>query len=205
MSCLYFKKYVFVANSVFLLMTTFLYAQKSVAENNSNTFKRGFYVGIEMGVGWLQYTSDNQDESRKERFIMGFNGGYRPFYAFRAGVKIDGYLIEAGNYSNPAKGIGVSNTSFQVQVFPFKSVPLFTNIQYGWSKYTSNHTLNGYDANGTSQKIGFGYEYNLNKHFALSLNANYGFGKFNDVNDFSVTIHDQKYDSWDITLCVTYR
>ena len=158
MSYLYFKKYVFVffVHSVLLLMSTFLYAQNSVAENNSNTFTRGFYVGFETGVGWLQITSDNQDESRKARFIMGFNGGYRPFYALRAGIKIDAYSIEAGDYSNPAKGIGISNTSFQVQVFPFKSVPLFTNIQYGWSKYTSNHTLNGYDANGTSQKIGLG-------------------------------------------------
>lgn len=110
-------------------MPTFLYAQKSDAENNLNTFKRGFYVGFETGVGWLQITSDNLDESRKARFVIGLNGGYSPFYALRAGIKIDGYSIEVGDYSNPAKGIGISNTSFQVQVFPFKSVSFFTNIQ----------------------------------------------------------------------------
>lgn len=185
-------------------MTTFLYAQKSVAENNLNTFKKGFYVGVETGVGWPQFKNGSQDESREGRFIFGLYGGYRPLYTLRAGFKIDEYFIEDDDYS-PGKGISISNASFQVQVFPFKNITLFTNLQYGWSKYNNNHILQGYEANGTSQKIGLGYEYNLNKHFALSLNANYGFGKFNDVNDVSVTIHDQNYDSWDITLCVTYR
>ena len=205
MSHRYSNKYVFVFCSMFLLMTASLFAQSGAPDNNSNTFKKGFYVGIEMGAGWLQLESSNQDESREGKFIMGFYGGYRFFYELRAGVKIDGYLIEASDYSNPAKGIGISNTSFQVQVFPLKTVPLFVNFQYGWSRYSNNHPLDGYDTNGTSQKIGLGYEYNLNKHFDVSLITNYGFGKFDDVNNISETILDQNYNSWDITLCLTYH
>jgi len=206
MSYIYSRKcvFVFMIYSVFLLMNTFLYAQESVSKNDSNTFKKGFYVGAEMGVGWLQLSSDIQDGSRDGRFIMGFYGGYRPLYLFRAGIKIDGYLIEAGDNSHPEKGIGISNTSFQIQVFPFKTIALFSNFQYGWSTYENMH-IHGHNANGTSQKIGLGYEYDLNRHFALSAITNYGFGKFNDVNDVLVSVHDQKYDSWDVTLCLTYH
>ena len=206
MSYLYSKKYVFVLLVCCLLlpMTTYVYAQRSTLVNNLNTFKKGFYVGAEMGVGWLQFSRDNQSESRKERFIMGFHGGYIPLRALRLGIKLDGYLIESGDFSNPEKGISISNTSFQIQVFPFKTVPLFVNGQYGWSEYINHHPYE-HNASGTSQKIGLGYEYNLNKHFALSLITNYGFGRFNDVNDLLATIHDQYYDSWDITLSLTYR
>lgn len=189
---------------IWQLTATNSYSQTNTPENTKDSFKRGFYGGVEMGAGWLELSQNNQTEGREARFIFGLYAGYRPFRALKAGIKIDGYLIEAYDNSNPAEGISISNTHFHAQVFPFKKIALFANLQGGWSKYI-NQNFGKHDAKGSSQKIGLGYEYTLAEHLRLSLLGNYGFGKFKDVNDVMITVHDQHFDSWDITLCITYQ
>lgn len=171
-----------------------------------NTTKEMYYVGMEMGPALLQFSSNQITGDRLARYELNFYGGYVPFRALRLGVNLNGYLMESfGNInSNPEKGISISNIHGQLQVLPFKTNNIFTNIQGGWSNYT-NHHPDGFNSKGISGKLGFGYYFVLGKKIFISLMLNYGVGKFNDVNYPGVSITNQRYNAYEIVIGITYR
>lgn len=180
-----------------LIGTNYLNAQE-------NAVSKKFYVGTEIGVGFLHFSNDNSDGNRTARFALGFQAGYIPFRALRFGVNLNGYLIEPSNYSNPEKGISIFNTQAQIQIMPLKEYNLFANIQGGWSKYTNNHpNASGYK--GTAAKIGLGYEYSLGSRLFLAVIFNYSMGTFNDSNYPGVSTTDQHYNAYEIVTCITFR
>jgi hypothetical protein len=162
---------------------------------------------MEMGAGLLALSRNNLPADQTARFAMGFYGGYSPVRWLRAGINLNGWLIESfGNfYDDPAKGISVSNSNLQVALFPFKRVNIFTQWQGGISNYT-NHHPNEYNTDGTAMKLGLGYEHDVAKHVGISLQLNFGWGRFKDVNyppDISVT--DQHYQATELLLGITYH
>jgi hypothetical protein len=169
---------------------------------------RKFYAGIELGAGGLELSRNQLNEGRTTRFALGIYGGYRPFRWLRAGINLNGWLIEPYNqfffFYFEEEGISISNIYGQVQVFPLKEQPLFLNFQGGSSKYV-NLNPDAQNALGTGGKLGLGYEYPLGKNFGLSLTANWGFGKFGDITFQSVSVTNQHYDVFEVLLGITYR
>jgi hypothetical protein len=169
---------------------------------------RKFYAGIELGAGGLELSRNQLNEGRTTRFALGIYGGYRPFRWLRAGINLNGWLIEPYNqfffFYFEEEGISISNIYGQVQVFPLKEQPLFLNFQGGSSKYV-NLNPDAQNALGTGGKLGLGYEYPLGRNFGLSLTANWGFGKFGDITFQSVSVTNQHYDVFEVLLGITYR
>lgn len=169
---------------------------------------RKFYAGLEMGAGGLELSRNQLHEGRAGRFALGIYGGYRPFRWLRAGINLNGWLIEPYNQYFflyfEEEGISISNIYGQIQVFPLKEQPFFLNLQGGSSKYV-NLNPDAQNTNGIGGKVGFGYEYPLGKNFGLSLNGNFGFGRFGDVTFQNVSIINQKYDVFEFLLGFTFR
>ena len=162
-------------------------------------------MGVEMGVGGLQLSRDTIAGSRQARFALGVFAGYSPFRWLRVGFNASGWLIEpSGDYADPSKGVRVSNAFGQLELFPFKKIALFTNLQWGRSQYTNMH-VDGYQAIGTGTKVGLGYEYRIGNHGWLSLVMNYGFGSFKDVNNFVISVNNQHFDAFEVMVGLTYN
>lgn len=169
---------------------------------------RKFYAGIELGAGGLELSRNQLNEGRTARFALGIYGGYRPFRWLRAGINLNGWLIEPYNqfffFYFEEEGISISNIYGQVQVFPLREQPLFLNFQGGSSKYV-NLNPDAQNAPGTGGKIGLGYEYPLGKNLGLSLTANWGFGSFRDITLQNISFTNQRYDVFEVLLGITYR
>lgn len=166
--------------------------------------RKKFYVGMEMGVGLLELSRNSLPAERDSRFAMGFYGGYSPFRWLRAGLNLNGWLIEPfGYFNDPSKGISIGNTYGQIELFPFKKLNLFLNFEGGISNYTNKHP-DEYNARGTGTKFGLGYEYHLTKNVGLSLTVNYGVGRFNDVL-YPPPAINQQYNALEFLLGITYH
>ena len=176
-----------------------LYARQNVSGKK-------YYVGVEMGTALLQLSQNNNEGDRTARYVLGFYGGFIPFRALRIGINLNGYLIESfGNfYTNPEKGISISNTMAQLQVFPFKRIHLFANVEGGWSTYV-NHHPDEYNAKGIAGKAGIGYEFYVAKRLFATLKLNYSNGNFNDTKYTGILITNQHYQSSEIVLGITYK
>jgi hypothetical protein len=168
--------------------------------------RKKFYVGLEMGAGFLRHSQNYLPVEQQTCYVLGFYGGYSPFHWLRTGINLNGWLLEPfGDFNSPEKGISISNTSIQLQLFPIKKVNGFVNLQGGTAQYT-NHHPDQYNAKGTGLKIGIGYEYDLAKRTGLTLIVNYAWGRFNDVRyppDILVT--HQQYSAVDIVLGIVYH
>lgn len=187
-------------------LVAFLGNQPTLAQE-AQPFRK-FYAGIELGAGGLELSRNQLNEGRTARFALGIYGGYRPFRWLRAGVNLNGWLIEPYNqfffFYFEEEGISISNIYGQVQVFPLREEPLFLNFQGGSSKYV-NLNPDAQNAPGTGGKIGLGYEYPLGKNLGLSLTANWGFGSFRDVTLQNISFTNQRYDVFEVLLGITYR
>lgn len=187
-------------------LVTFLGNQPTFAQEEQPF--RKFYAGIELGAGGLELSRNQLNEGRTARFALGIYGGYRPFRWLRAGINLNGWLIEPYNqfffFYFEEVGISISNIYGQVQVFPLREQPLFLNFQGGSSKYV-NLNPDAQNAPGTGGKIGLGYEYPLGKNLGLSLTANWGFGSFRDVTLQNISFTNQRYDVFEVLLGITYR
>lgn len=169
---------------------------------------RKFYAGLEMGAGGLELSRNQLNEGRTGRFALGLYGGYRPFRWLRAGINLNGWLIEPYNqlffFYFEEEGISISNIYGQFQVFPMGEKPFFLNFQGGSSKYV-NLNPDAQSSPGMGGKFGLGYEYPLGKSFGLSLTVNWGFGKFRDATVQNVSITNQRYDVFELLLGFTFR
>lgn len=167
----------------------------SVVSAQSDSTYRKFYVGVNMGTGLLQLSKNDLTSDRNARYALGFCGGYIPFKWLWVGFDLNGWLIEPyGNfYKDPAKGISISNFYGEFKLFPFKAPRVFANIAGGFSNYI-NHHPDGSNANGRGALLGFGYKMDLTKRLELFFIVNYGFGRFNDVNNLAAHAYNQHYD-----------
>lgn len=191
-------------------ITLLLFCLHSVCPDNSSgqqgVKRKKFYAGVEMGTGLLMFSRNNIDGKLRARYALGFSGGYIPFRALKAGINLNGYLIESfGNfYSNPEKGISISNTQIQLQLLPFKGLDIFANLQGGWSVYT-NHHPDEYNSKGISGKVGVGYGQNVGQRLVVSLVCNFSTGKFNDVHFLDVSVTNQHFNAFEVVACLTYK
>ena len=169
--------------------------------------RKKFYVGMEIGAGELMLSRNDVPANRTTRFALGFYGGYAPFRWLRAGINLNGWLIEPyWNFnSNPENGISISNIYGQVQIFPFRKSNLFVSFKAGKSDYINMHR-NEYYAYGSGSKAGLGYEHEVAPNLGLTLVVNYGWGSFGDVYYVGATpVTHQHYNVIEFLLGITYR
>ena len=188
-----------------LLISLILFLHsKSAAQKYPDQKK--FYVGMEMGSGWLKFSQNNNPADYTARFALGFYGGYQPVQWLRVGFNVSGWLIEPfGNfYDDPVKGISISNDNIQLVLLPFKERRLLISLQGGRVVYTNHHPGN-YNATGTGIKAGLGYEIKIKDHLVLPISINYGKGKFKDVRYLGISYINQNYDVVELLMGITYR
>lgn len=174
------------------------------AQEQSRIKRKNFYVGLEMGVGLLELSRNNLPADRTDRFAMGFYGGYSPFRWLRAGLNLNGWLIEPFGYDyDPSKGVSIGNTFGQIELFPFRKLNFLINLEGGVSTYTNMHP-DEFTTRGTGVKFGLGYEHDVARNLGLSLIVNYGAGRFNDVL-YSSPVINQHYNAVEFLLGITYR
>ena len=191
------KKFVVI---LFLLPYVTLSAQPSNALVRSK-----FYAGMDAGIAFLDLSRNNHSH-HSNPFSLGFYGGIMPFKWLRTGINISGWLLESYGdfYDDPSKGISISNTYAQIQVFPFKKFDLYVSIAGGLSNYINMHP-GEYNASGTGILAGLGYERRMLGNIGISLMANYGSGRFNDLIYTGISIKNQHYNITEFLLGFTYH
>ena len=173
-------------------------------------WKNRFYVGMDLGAGFVKLSQNNLEDNRTARFSMAFYGGYKLFPWLRAGINLSGWLFEPYGYAfvytyDPAQGISISNTFLQLEVFPFKRFNLYLNLAGGYSKYINNHP-DANNARGFGALAGLGYEKDIFRRLGLSVKINYAFGKFDDMVIASTTsLTNQHYDVLECSIGIAYH
>lgn len=185
-----------------LCISTLLNSALSAQEKTEHPH---FYVGVDMGAALL-VNSGNTETSSKGRFALGFYGGYIPLKCLRAGIRLDGWLIEPfGSFqTDPAKGISISNSFLEISVYPFNKWPLFANVSGGISKYI-NHHPDAYNAKGYGGQLAMGYDYALNQRMSIILMLSYAKGYFNDLSYPFIVPENRRYTATTLSLGFTYH
>jgi hypothetical protein len=165
-----------------------------------------FYIGFDMGTGLLKLSRNDNSSDRTARFGLALYGGITPVRWLRAGILVNGWTIESyGNfYENPDKGISISNTYGQIQLYPFKKYAFYINGAAGRTKYINMHPYE-YNTTGFGYLTGLGYEYKLANRVYISLTCNYGAGSFDDVVYPPTVVRNQHYNVWEIMLGIRYH
>jgi hypothetical protein len=189
---------------VLFFQTTFCFFVSTFAQSNPE--KKRFYVGIDGGFGLLKIPGNDFVSGNGSCFSLGFYGGYTPFNWLRTGINVNGWLIESfGNFSvDPERGISISNTYVQAQVFPFKKINLFINLAGGFSNYINHHS-DEYNEKGSGALFGLGYEKDFFKNVGVSFVVNYGFGKFKHAAYLLTPEYKQQYHVTEFLIGITYH
>ena len=66
----------------------------SCLKAQQQTTKEIYYVGIEMGPAFLQFSNDQINAEKSTQYELSFFFGYVPNRALRLGLNLNGYLIE---------------------------------------------------------------------------------------------------------------
>ena len=107
--------------SAILMAIFFLVPAVSAAEDN---IRSGFWGGIDAGAGLLQQSFDEEDED-DVYFFLGFKGGYTINPHFLVGLELSGWLLEAGDPSDPDKGEGIMQAFLVTHLYPSKESDFF--------------------------------------------------------------------------------
>ncbi len=186
-----------------------LYAQSMTAKdriqngNNGSIYRHGrWYMGFQTGAGLLNLSQNGTHSEPTVRYELGLIGGYKVFPWLRAGMSVNGWLIEPYDFkfNQDPEGISISNIYGQIQVFPFKRFNLFFNLAGGYSEYINKHP-SARGANGNGGLVGVGYERDAFRRCSMTVELNYGFGRFDD-SDFAVNQH---YNVLELVLGIKYH
>ena len=100
-------------------------------EKSEERYERsGFWGGVNLGVGFVQLSFEGTEED-ETNFFLGFEGGYSINPHFLVGVELSGWLLEASNLEDPAKGGGISQAFLITRYYPSSSMGLFAKVGGG--------------------------------------------------------------------------
>ena len=136
---------------------------------------RPWWVSLELGAGQLKLISNQRSSNGLTTFAMGFSGGRRLAPWARAGVHLNGWLLQAANLNDPTVGEAVSNFNGILDVFPIVKRGLFLRGGGGVSMYSNNQPLAS-DGHGLGWEAGAGYELPLPKGVRISPIVEYASG-----------------------------
>lgn len=181
-----------VAFFLFALLECSLIIPKALAEEK---FERsGFWGGVNVGVGFVQRSSEGAEEDG-DHFYLGFEGGYTINPHFLIGVELSGWLIEATNYNDSSEGEGIMQAFLITRYYPSSTMGLFAKVGGGYVDHWSNHPGEPSRKNGHGLTFGGGYDLPINKNLAVAPFLNYSFWETDD----------QDHDAWTIGIGITWQ
>lgn len=134
-----------------------------------------WWVSMSLGEGQLKLLSDQQTSERDPTFAIGFDLGRRIGPWARAGMEVNGWLIQAFNLNNPGVGESVGQVMAIGDALPSRNHPLFVRGGIGRSAYTNNRPT-GNDGGGLAWLAGGGYEVRVSRSLRLVPTVGYSAG-----------------------------
>ena len=179
-----------------LIIIAFLgFSQISSGTLAEEKFERaGFWGGLDVGVGFIQ-RSFAEIEEDDTNFFLGFEGGYTINPHFLIGVELSGWLLESSDVNDPSKGEGISQVFLTTRLYPSASMGLFAKVGGGYVSYWNNRPGEPSSRDGWGLSLGGGYDFPLNKNFAISPFINYSFGEADD----------QDHNIWTLGIGLTFQ
>jgi hypothetical protein len=164
----------------------------SVASGEEIHVRNGFWGGIDAGAGYLKQSFEERNED-DAYFFMGFKGGYTINPHFLLGVELSGWLLEAGDPSDPNKGKGLMQALVITRLYPFKDSGLFAKAGGGYVSNWSNRSDEPNRKNGWGFTLGGGYDITLDGFLpdldiALSPFATFSYGNTGNWDYRAVTV-----------------
>jgi hypothetical protein len=149
--------------------------------------RSGFWGGVDVGVGFVQQSSEKAD-GEGNHFYLGFEGGYTLNPHFLIGLELSGWLLEASNFNDPTKGEGISQIFLITRYYPSTTMGLFAKAGGGYVNQWSNHLGEPSRKSGRGLTFGGGYDFPINKHLAITPFLNYSYWETDDQNHDAWTL-----------------
>ena len=156
--------------------------------------RSGYWGSVGFGAGFVQ-RSFAEIEEDDTNFFLGFEGGYTINPHFLIGVELSGWLLESSNVNDPSKGEGISQVFIITRLYPSDSMGLFAKFGGGYVSYWNNRPGEPSRKNGWGLTFGGGYDFPLNKNFAITPFITYSFG---DADD-------QDHNVWTLGIGLTFQ
>jgi hypothetical protein len=151
-------------------------------EKAEEKFERsGFWGGVDFGVGFVQRSFEGTEEDGNN-FFLGFKLGYTLNPNFLLGLEASGWLFKPGSthHEDPSPSEGVSQVFLITRYYPSASLGFFTKIGGGKVIYYIDRPGEPQRDEGWGLTFGGGYDFPLNKNFAITPFISYGFGEADD-------------------------
>lgn len=153
-----------------------------------------WWAGMELGGAELQLNSNQVTRPRAATFALGFVGGHALGQRMRAGIEVNGLLLQASNFNDPTVGEGVSNVLGILDAFPSRQKRFFLRGGAGYSSYTNNRPLE-FGSSGWSWTAGAGYEFRVRQAFGLAPMVAYSAGHLGDVRNPILTDTGRRFSA----------
>lgn len=165
--------------------------------------RKGFWANIQFGYGWLAKSSDQEPYNREGAFALAFNLGGTLNRYVRLGAELNGWLLEAYDPYDPAKGESVSQILAIVEVYPWPARGLFLKAGVGRATYTNSHPFE-FGSSGWGMTIGVGYDLPVGRRISLTPIVNYSLGSLGGVENQLVIIQNRRYSVFDFGIALSY-
>jgi hypothetical protein len=190
-----FARHALVLLLILLLVTTPVWAQIPV--------RQGLWANMQLGYGSISRSSDQQPRQRQDAFALAYHLGGTLNHHVRLGVELNGWLLEAFDAYDPAKGESVSQVFAVAQVYPYSANNFFLKVGAGRAIYTNSHPFE-FDSRGWGETIGVGYDFPIAKKISLTPVINYCRGSLGSVENQVSTVSNRKYSVLEFGIALTY-
>jgi len=167
--------------------------------------RHGLWIAFSAGGGQVETWSDQATRSTKTTFTMSLRGGLTVVPALRLGLEVNGWGLEPGSYSDPAKGVTVNQTLFIAQLYPWSTRGLYLKGGLGWGSFNTMHADDwGSKAFGATV-LGAGWERPIARNLRLVFAADWGRGPLGDANPLIVTSTGRRFRGWAVNVGIQYH
>ena len=160
-------------------------------------------VSLALGEGQLKLRSDQQTWERVPTFAIGFDLGRQIGPWARAGMEVDGWLLQAFDLNNPGVGESVGHVMAIGDALPSRNHGLFVRGGFGWSSYTNLRPA-GSNGGGLTWMAGGGYEIPVSRSLRLVPTIGYSAGHLGNGGTPTPQTHFG-YSVIEFKLAVRYR
>jgi len=140
-----------------------------------------WWVSAGMGYGSVTLDDNQGGEASHGTFAMSFSGGYAFGPRFRLGLLLGGWLLEASDMWDPAKGESVSHFALLLQGQPMSRLPLVLEAGAGRAAYT-NGAPDASNTGGWMWTAGVGYDVHLGRALRLTPSMHFATGCYDSVD-----------------------
>ncbi len=166
---------------------------------------RTWWAAGEFGEGEFKLHSDQVDSKRDPAFAMGFVAGHRLGNRTRAGLHVNGWLLETFDINDPMVGQSLTNVMGVMDAFPFQEWNrFFVRGGLGLSIYADNRNT-GAGGKGLAWEAGAGYEIPLSEQIFLAPTVAYSQGYLNDVHSRVGPATGRRFSVAEFKIAVVYH